>query len=162
MPTDNPLHCHGECYSFCSVFCYEHIAKSNKSVLALTCMVEYCDNLLCGKRTVSEEKRSGRVGSYCSPARKICAINVFLKMHLLVVKTATLCYVERIIVFVTEIVTHAKFLTSSIVLKGMLLESVTVARPPPSVKTVLMCLTNVLGAETDHWSTTTPVDKKIL
>jgi hypothetical protein len=70
MPTYNPLHCHGECYSCCSVFCYEHITKSKKSVLGLTCMVEYCDNLLCGKCTVSEEKRSGRVGSYCFACEK--------------------------------------------------------------------------------------------
>jgi hypothetical protein len=70
MPTYNPLHCHGECYSCCSVFCYEHIAKSKKSVLALTCMVEYCDNLLCGNCTVSEKKRSGRVGSYCFACEK--------------------------------------------------------------------------------------------
>jgi hypothetical protein len=101
-------------------------------------------------------------GPIDSPARKICAINVFFKMHLLVVKTAALCYVAKNLVFVTGIVTHAKFLTASIVLKGMLLEFVTVARPPPSFKTVLMCFTSVLGVETDHWSTTTPVDKKIL
>jgi hypothetical protein len=86
----------------------------------------------------------------------------FFKMHLLVVKTAALCYVAKILVFVTGIVTLAKFLTASIVLKGMLLECVTVARPPPSVNTVLMCLTSVLGVETNHWSTTTPVGKKIL
>jgi hypothetical protein len=70
MPTDNPEHCHGECYICCSVFCFEHIAKSKKSVLALTCMVEYCDNLLCGKCTVSEEERSGSVGSYCFSCEK--------------------------------------------------------------------------------------------
>jgi hypothetical protein len=101
-------------------------------------------------------------GPIVSPARNICAINIFLKMHLLVVKTVALCYVAKTLVIVTGIVTHAKFLTASIVLKGMLLEFVTVARPPPSFETVLMCLMSVLGVETDHWSTTTPVDKKIL
>jgi hypothetical protein len=29
-----------------------------------------CDNLLCGKCTVSEEERSGRVGSYCFACEK--------------------------------------------------------------------------------------------
>jgi hypothetical protein len=53
MPAYDPLHYHGECYSCCIVFCFEHISKSKKNVLALTCMVEYCDN------------RSGCVGSYC-------------------------------------------------------------------------------------------------
>jgi hypothetical protein len=48
----------------------EHIAKSKKSVLELTCMVEYCDNLMCGKYTASEEDRSGRVGSYCFTCEK--------------------------------------------------------------------------------------------
>jgi hypothetical protein len=84
-------------------------------------------------------------GPFVSPARNICAINVFLKMHLLVVKTVALCYVAKILVCVSGIVIHAKFLTASIVLKGMLLEFVTVARPPTSVKTMFMCLTSVLG-----------------
>jgi hypothetical protein len=159
MPTDNPLHCHGECYSCCSLFCYEHIAKSKKSVLALTCMVEYCDNLLCGKCTVSEEKRSGRVGSYCLACEKHMCNQCFFEDAFVGCQD---CGIAKIIVCVTGIVIHAKFLTASIVLKGMLLEFVTVARPPPSVKTVLMCLTSVLGVETDHWSTTTPLDKKIL
>jgi hypothetical protein len=120
-------------------------------VLALTCMAEYCDNLLCGKCTVSEEKGVDALGPIVSPARNICTINVFLKMHLLVVKTVALCYAAEIFVCVT-----------GIFLKGMLLEFVTVARPPPSVKTVLMCLTSVLGVETDHWSMPTPVNKKKL
>jgi hypothetical protein len=81
-------------------------------------------------------------------------------MHLLVVKTVELCYVVKIPVFVTGIVTHVMFLTTSVVLKGMLLEFVIVVRPPPSVNTVLTCLTSVLGVETDHWSTMTPVDKR--
>jgi hypothetical protein len=102
------------------------------------------------------------LGPIVSPARNICAINVFFKMHLLVVKTVALCYAAKILICVTGIVIHAKFVTTSIVLENMLLEFVTVARPPPSVKTVLMCLKSVLGVETDHWSTTTPVDKKIL
>jgi hypothetical protein len=35
-------------------------------------------------------------GPIVLPARNICAINVFLKMHLLVVKTVVLCYVAKI------------------------------------------------------------------
>jgi hypothetical protein len=101
-------------------------------------------------------------GPIVLPARNICAINVFLKMHLLVVKTVALCYVAKIPVFVTGIVSHAMFFTASIVLKGMLLEFVTVARPPTSVNTVFMCFTSVLGVETDHWSMMAPVDKKRL
>jgi hypothetical protein len=62
MPKDDQLHRHGECYSCFIVFCFEHIAKSKKNMLALACMVKYCDNILCGKCTVSEEERSGCVG----------------------------------------------------------------------------------------------------
>jgi hypothetical protein len=63
------------------------------------------------------------------PVRNICAINVYLKMLCLVVKTVALCYVAKIPVFVTGIVTHVMFLAALIVSKGMLIEVVTVVRP---------------------------------
>jgi hypothetical protein len=63
-----------------------------------------------------------RVGSgIISPVTNICAINVFFKKILLVVKTAGLCYVAKILVFVTGIVTHVMYVTALIVSKGMLL-----------------------------------------
>jgi hypothetical protein len=138
MPTDNLSHCHGECYSCCSVFLYEHIAKLKKSVLSLTCMVEYCDNLMCEKCTVSEEEGSGRVESYCFACENHMRNQCFFEDACVGCQDCGIVLCAKILVFVTGIVTHAKFLTASIVLKGMLLEFVTVASPPPSVKTVLM------------------------
>jgi hypothetical protein len=101
-------------------------------------------------------------GHIVSPVRNICAINVSLNMHLLVVKTVALCYVTRIPVFVTGIVTHVMLLTALIVSKGMPLEFVTVVRAPPSVETVSMCLMSVRSVETDLFSMMTPVARKIL
>jgi hypothetical protein len=101
-------------------------------------------------------------GPIILPVRNICAINVSLKMHLLVVKTVALCYVAKIPVFVTGIVTHGMLLTVLLFFKGMLLKFVTVARPLPSGKTVSMCLTVVLSVETDLWRTMTPVVRKRL
>jgi hypothetical protein len=162
MPTDNPLHCHRECYSCCSVFCFEHISKSKKSVLALTCMVEYCGNLLCSKCTVSDEERSGSIGYYCFACEKHMCNQCFFEYAFLVVKTMVLCCVAKNPFFVTGILTHAMFLTTLLVLKGMLLAFVTVTRPPPSIKTVSMCLTSVLSVETDLWGTMTSVVRKRL
>jgi hypothetical protein len=75
-------------------------------------------------------------GPIVLPVRRIFAINVSLKIHLLVVKTVALCYVAKIPVFITGIVTHVMFLTALIISKGMLLEFVTVVRPPTSGNTV--------------------------
>jgi hypothetical protein len=101
-------------------------------------------------------------GPIVLPLRNICAIIVSLNMHLLVVKTVALCYVAKNPVFVTGIVTHVMFLTALIVLKGMLIEFVTVARTPPSVNPVSMCCTSVLSVENHLWSMTTPVARKRL
>jgi hypothetical protein len=64
MPTGDVFHRYGECYHCTSYFCFEHLAESKDNLLAMSCMVEYYDNHICGTLQEDDEERCGRVGLF--------------------------------------------------------------------------------------------------
>jgi hypothetical protein len=162
MSTDNPLHHHKECYSCCSVFCFGHITKSKKNVLALTCMVDYYDNLLCNKCTGSEEEMSGHVGSYCFACDKNMCNQCFFEDAFLCYQVCGIMLCRKKSCLCQWDCDTCEFPYCLDCFKGHAARICDSCDAPLSVKTLSMCLTSVLSVDTDLWSMMTPLARKEL